>query len=490
MANNTSNGNPGARGRSSVKRTASIKKAGVQEGLPPVDLDSPLESGPDRRLQGKALRSKTPRESHSGWKPQRNRPSSLDLLQASNVGRQEELVPLRMGRMAESPFAFLRGSAVVMAWDLAHTPVCGLKVAIAGDAHISNFGFFGTPQRDVIFDLNDFDEAIVGPWEWDLKRLTASVNVAGRENGLNRAERRSAVRRCSEGYRFNLQRLQDMGVLDVWYLHAYPGRENSLVKIGPKTHAVIKKALAVAARQTNPALLAKMAERHRDGTWRFLHTPPVLTPVNSATRDSVIRSLEAYADSLSPERRYMLGRYHVVDVAHRVVGVGSVGTRAYLALLFGNSDEDPLFLQVKEAIIPAHAPYLPAQPAEYQHQGKRVVIGQRALQASSDVMLGWTTMDGRPFYVRQMKNMKASIPVEWLTGESFSFHGWACGALLARAHARTGDAAALAGYCGNSEVLDSALADWAEAYGDQTEKDHALLVQAIDKGRVKAIKSV
>jgi uncharacterized protein (DUF2252 family) len=454
------------------------------------DLRHPGDPWPRRRLEGKALRDRAPRESHTGWKPAKNRPSPIELIEASNVGRQKELVLLRMGRMAESPFAFLRGSAVVMAWDLAQTPVSGIDVIIDGDAHLGNFGLFGTPQRDVVFDLNDFDESIVGPWEWDLKRLTASVNVAGRENGLNRGERRSAVMRCVEGYRFNINRLQSMGVLDVWYLHAYPGRHNPLVKVDPKSQAVFKKATATAATQTNAALLAKTAERAVDGKWHLLHTPPVLTRVDDETREKVIDGLNSYADSLTRERRYMLSRYHVVDVAHRVVGVGSVGTRAYLALLFGNDDDDPLFLQVKEAVVPAHAPYLPRLSDEFAHQGKRVVIGQRALQSSSDVMLGWTTIDKRPYYVRQMKNLKASIPVEWLTGTSFSFYAWACGTILARAHSRTGDGASIAGYCGNSAVLDTALADWAEAYANQTEKDHANLVQAIDKGRVKAVKGI
>jgi uncharacterized protein (DUF2252 family) len=284
--------------------------------------------------------------------------------------------------------------------------------------------------------------------------------------------------------------LQSMGVLDTWYLHAYPGRENPFLKVDAKSRAVIKKALAIASRQTNATLLVKTAERAVHGAWHFLHTPPVLTRVNDEIREKVIDGLNAYSESLSRERRYMLRRYHVVDVAHRVVGVGSVGTRAYLVLLFGNSDNDPLFLQVKEACVPAHGPYLPPLPEEFSHQGKRVVMGVRALQASTDVMLGWTTIDKRPYYVRQMKNMKASIPVEWLTGPSFSFYAWACGTLLARAHARTGDAAVLAGYCGKSTVLDEALADWAETYGDQTEKDHAVLVQAIEKGRVKAIKGI
>lgn len=482
------------RHRRSVGKSSSRHVPSVTEvEAPPrreFDLRAPGQPWTQRRLQGKALRDQTPREGHGAWKAAKDRPDPLELLELSNAGRQKDLVPLRMGRMAASPFTFLRGAACVMAWDLARTARSGINVVLDGDAHLNNFGFYGTPQRDIVFDLNDFDEAIPGPWEWDLKRLTASVNVAGRENGLNRAERRAAVMRCVDGYRFNLDRLQSMGVLDVWYLHAYPGRENPLVKADAKTRAVGKKALATAATQTNKTLLAKSAERAVDGSWRLLHTPPVLTPVTDDIREKVIDSLNAYSGSLSRERRYMLGRYHVADVVHRVVGVGSVGTRCYLALLFGNSDDDPLFLQVKEAGVPACGPYLPALPAEFSHQGKRVVIGQRALQASTDVMLGWTEIDKRPYYVRQMKNMKASIPVEWLTGSSFSFYSWACGTILARAHARTGDAALLAGYCGNTPVLDKALADWAEAYADQTEKDHAKLVQAIAKGKIKAIQGL
>jgi uncharacterized protein (DUF2252 family) len=440
---------------------------------------------------GKGLRASTPRESHGQYKPAGDRPDPLDLLAASNVGRQEELIPLRMGRMAASPFTFLRGAACVMAWDLSKTPVSGIRVIMCGDAHINNFGLYGTPQRDVIFDLNDFDEATIGPWEWDVKRMVASVNVAARENGMNKKERAESVMRAVAGYRFNMERLRDMGVLDVWYLHAYPDRKSPLYEMDPKTSAVIAKCVAKAKQQTNATLLTKISERGVAGGWRLREDPPVLTHVDPETREKIIDGLNEYAESLSLERRFMLSRYHVVDVAHRIVGVGSVGTRAYLALLFGNSDNDPLFLQIKECVSPAHAPYVPPLPEMYvKHEGKRVVVGQRALQAASDIMLGITTIDRRPYFVRQMKNMKASIPVEWLTGESFDLYAWACGLLLARAHARAGDAAAIAGYCGGAPVLDKALARWAEAYGDQTEHDHDRLVKAIKSGKVKAIMGV
>jgi uncharacterized protein (DUF2252 family) len=397
----------------------------------------------------------------------------------TNEGRQRDLVPLRLARMAASPFAFYRGAAAVMAHDLARTPSLGIHVVIDGDAHLNNFGLYGTPQRDVVFDLNDFDEAVIGPWEWDVKRLTASVNLAARENGLNRRERDAAVKRCVEGYRFNLNRLQNMGVLETWYLHAYPGRENPIVRTDPQARAVFAKGVAKAALQTSAALLRKVAARDNNGHWRFLEDPPILTRVSPRIRKAVTTALYEYASTLPRERQFMLSRYRIVDVAHRVVGVGSVGTRAYLVLLFGNGDNDPLFLQVKEAIVPAHAPFVPRPARELTHQGRRVVVGQRVLQASNDVMLGWTQMDGLPYYVRQMKNMKGSIPIEWLTGTSFNFYAWVCGAILSRAHARVADVARIAGYCGKSAVLDDALALWAEAYGNQTVLDHAELAKAV-----------
>ena len=453
------------------------------------DLGTKMVPWKQRHAEGKELRRAIPRESHAEWKPGKNRPDPLKLLAISNKGRQAHLIPLRMGRMAASPFAFLRGSACVMAADLSTSPISGIPVVMDGDAHINNFGMYGTPQRDVVFDLNDFDEATVGPWEWDLNRLVASVNVAGRENGLNRRERAAAVKRAVEGYRLNVYRLQSMGVLDVWYLHAYPGRDNPIAKVDPRSKAVFAKTVAKALRTDNRTLMPKVADKDAKGKWTFRNDQPILTTVPRATKEKIIEVLNRYSLTLTTERRLMLGRYHVEDVAHRVVGVGSVGTRAYLVLLFGVGDDDPLFLQVKESVSPAHAPYLPPLPDEFRHQGKRVVIGQRALQASSDPMLGYTDWDGRDYMVRQMKNLKASIPVEFLTGASFNFYAFACGAILARAHGRTGDPARIAGYCGNSTTLDDALAEWAESYGDQTEEDHARLVASIKHGETKAIQS-
>jgi uncharacterized protein (DUF2252 family) len=456
------------------------------EAPPKFDMGSKLVPWEKRHADGKDLRRAVPRESHAEWTPSKRRTDPLKLLAESNKGRQKDLIPLRMGRMAASPFTFLRGSACVMASDLSTSPISAIPAVIDGDAHLSNFGFYGTAQREVVFDMNDFDEVTIGPWEWDLKRLVASVNVAGRENGLNRRERAAAVQRAVEGYRANIIRLESMGLLDIWYLHAYPGRLNPLIKIDPKSQAVFKKVLAKALSTDNRGLVPKVAERRVDGSWRFREDPPVLTRVNASTKAAVIDALNRYSSSLPHERGAMLSRYHVADVAHRVVGVGSVGTRAYLVLLFGNGDNDPLFLQVKEAPEPAHAPYVPQLAKKFLHNGRRVVLGQKALQASNDPMLGYTDMDGRHYYVRQMKNLKASIPIEWLTGASYNFYAWACGALLARAHARLGDTARIAGYCGNSAVLDRALAEWAESYGDQTEQDHARLVDSIKRGETNA----
>src|SRR5579862_5834756 len=376
----------------------------VMPGLPAVrvfnptpeadfDFHRPGESWERRAEFGKTLRKHTPLESHAGWTPPKNRPDPVATLLGTNTGRQQHLVPLRHGRMAASPFGFLRGSAAVMAWDLAHTPSMGLPVVICGDAHVNNFGLYGTPQRDVVLDINDFDEATIGPWEWDLKRLTASVNVIGRENGLNAKERRVAVMMCVAGYRAQMQRLESMGVLDLWYLHTVADRVDiapieraypRAAKLWPKARPILAKAVAKARKTDNRRLLERTADRGVDGGWRFKDDPPVLTPVDTDTREKIISALNAYVNTVAPARRFMLRRYHVVDVAHRIVGVGSVGTRAYLALLFGNSDDDPLFLQVKEAAAPAHAPYVPPLPPPFDHNGMRVIVGQRALQASSD----------------------------------------------------------------------------------------------------------
>jgi uncharacterized protein (DUF2252 family) len=452
-----------------------------------LNLRRPLPTVADLHAQGRSMRESVPRELHGQWKADAQREDVLSIIRRRNAGRQKRLIPLRMERMTASPFAFLRGAAAVMAYDLSPTPTMGYNVVLAGDAHLGNFGLYGTPQREVVFDLNDFDETVVGPWEWDLKRLTASANVAGRENGLSTRERRTAVAEVVRGYQDNMARLEHLGTFDTWHLHAFPGRTNVLRKVPAKAQAVIEKVLAKALQSDHQGLLPKVAVKDEAGHWRFREDPPILTRVNSPKKKALITALEKYSLTLTRERRYMLSRYRVSDVAHRVVGIGSVGTRTYLALLMGKDDNDPLFLQIKEALTPAHAPYLPLRRSEIGHDGQRVVTGQRALQSSSDVMLGWTEMDGHEYYVRQMKNLKASVPIEWLTGDAFNFYCWACGALLARAHAKTSEAAIIAGYCGTSKPLRESFADWAEAYGDQTVMDHARLRAALKRSETGSI---
>jgi uncharacterized protein (DUF2252 family) len=443
-------------------------------------LTTPGEPWAARVETGKALREHTPRELHGDWRPAADRPDPVKLIEASNKGRVADLIPIRMQRMAESPFAFLRGAAVVMAWDLAHAPSMGLNVVIDGDCHVNNFGLFGTPQGEVVVDLNDFDEATIAPWEWDLKRLTASINLSGRDNGLSKGERKHAVMACSDGYRWALERLQGISVLELWQRHTVPERlDDRQVKLDKKSAAIIRKAVAKARASSNETMLKSAAERHSDGRWRLKLEPPITTAISEDEKAGIIEALHGYIETLAPERRYMIRRYHVVDIVHRVVGVGSVGLRAYLILLIGNGDDDALFLQMKEAARPAHAAHLPVLPEAYKHEGQRVVYGQRLLQAAGDPLLGWTTMDERPYYVRQMKNLKGAIPTEWLSGAPFNFFAWGYGALLARAHARVGDAAVISGYCGKSDVLDKALADWAEAYGEQTRLDHAAFAATV-----------
>lgn len=418
------------------------------------------------------MREAIPFDTHANWHPEADRPDPLAQVIAANAGRQERLIPLRMSRMAATPFTFLRGSAGVMAWDLARTPSIGHYVMIDGDAHINNFGLFRTPRQDVVFDLNDFDETLVAPWEWDLKRLTASINVAARENGIDETGRERAVRSACAAYRTTMATLWQVPPYDLWQMRSYASvlHIDADIPLDAAEKATIEKAVDRATKRSHATMLARVAEP--DGaSWKFRHDPPILTQLDEAQKNHVIDGLRGYAQTIAGEWRMMLERYDVIDAAHRVVGVGSVGTRAYLILLVGRAHGDPLFLQMKEGIVPAAAPFVPPLPEPFNHQGRRVVHGQRLLQSSSDSLLGWTTIGGRDFYVRQMKNMRGSIPVEWLHGATFDFYSWCLGLLLARAHARTGDAALIAGYCGSSDHFDTAMSLWAERYGSRTVMD-------------------
>ena len=459
-----------------------------------LGLDTPTLAPAERERLGRARRDTAPRASIADWMPAADRLDPVARLMAGNAGREPALVPLRMSRMAVSPFTFLRGSASVMAADLATLPTSGLDVMLDGDAHMNNFGIFGTPDAQVVVDLNDFDEVVIGPWEWDLKRLTASIEVAGREIGLDASQRSHSVRGAVAGYRTMMRRSAAMPVLTLWQRRTTVAE--LVADVPPewapdaKVDGLLGRAEEKARQSDNAALLQRMTRHDEIEGRRFVDEPPVLTRPDAATRERVAKGLHDYLETLSPERRFMLQRYAVADVAHRVVGVGSVGLRAWCVMLFGNDGDDPLFLQIKQAAPAVHAPYVTRQPHDLgSHEGRRVVYGQRLMQALGDPLLGWTTIDGLPYYVRQMRNLKGSIAPDKLSPPTFAAFCWSYGGLLARAHARTGDAAAIAGYCGaeTGQQLDEALLRWSISYADQTEADHARLVAAIARGEVPSV---
>ncbi len=442
-----------------------------------------LSTRAERFAAGKALRQLVSRSSHGEWAPDPERPDPLSILEESNRTRLEHLVPIRYGRMALSPFAFLRGSAAVMASDLAKTPVSGIQAQICGDAHLSNFGIYASPERRQVFDVNDFDETLVGPWEWDVKRLAASVVVAARHNGYRAREIRQAMLKCMASYRTSMQRFATMHHLDVWYFHIPV--ESKLMLACDKERKFVEKWSARAHKRTRIDTFPKLAHVV-NGEYRIKEDPPLIVHLPDVLEsDAWTASLFDYLASLPEERRMMLSRYNEVDIAAKVVGVGSVGTRCMIALFLGGAEgDDPLFLQIKEAGASVLEAYMGASP--YANHGQRVVQGQRLMQAVSDILLGWSTHDGRDFYVRQLRDMKGSAEVERMKPNIFTLYVELCAATLARAHARTSDPAQISGYIGNEDQFDRAIASFAESYADQTERDHAALVAAIQEGRIQA----
>jgi uncharacterized protein (DUF2252 family) len=393
--------------------------------------------------------------------------------------------------MSLSPFAFLRGSAGVMASDLANTPVSGIKVQICGDAHLSNFGFFATPERNLVFDVNDFDETLPGPWEWDLKRLAASIVVAGRQNGYTAQENRQAVIRSMREYHTLMQQMASMCTLDVWYQHIDIGEIMGLVK--RKEQERLQKQVGKARHRTNLGTFPKMAEKV-DGVFRIKDEPPLIAHVEEKGDVTKTEAYEyewikgyyaAYVETLPEDRRVLLNKYHFVDMARKVVGVGSVGTRTWVGLFMSGGDgDDPLFLQVKEADASTLEPYV--GNSAYSNHGERVVQGQRLIQEASDIFLGWTHGDVADLYVRQLRDMKLSEDIATMTKKEFDQYARWCAMALARAHARSGDPAQISGYLGSSVMFEQAIALFAEAYADQTERDHAALLAAIKEGRIQA----
>ncbi len=444
-----------------------------------------LQTNEERRAEGRARRVDVPRSSHAGWQSPPDRPDPVSLLEERHRTRVPELVPIRVGRMLVSPFTFLRGAAEVMARDLGGTPTTGIRVQSCGDAHLLNFGVFATPERNLVFDVNDFDETLPGPWEWDVKRLAASIEVAGRGVTLGPVRPGGAVRGMVAAYRQRIAQLSSMAPLDVWYERIDVEAVLSLARKqkSPSLRSV-ERIVAQARHHTSLAALPKLTELV-DGQRRIVEDPPLILHEHE-THDVARHVLGAYVDTMSVERRMLLDRYRVVDAARKVVGVGSVGTRCHVLLLMDPDEGAPLFLQVKEAEESVLAPF--AGAATCSHHGERVVNGQRLMQAASDVFLGWATGPyGHDYYVRQLRDMKGSVAIDLLSGEDLARYSVLCGVTLARAHARTGDAAAIAGYLGAGDQFDRAIAAFAEEYADQTERDHAALVEAVAEGRIEAV---
>jgi uncharacterized protein (DUF2252 family) len=438
----------------------------------------------ERYAAGKALRSKVPRSSHAAWTPAADRPDPMSLLEESNRSRLQHLVPIRYGRMAISPFTFLRGSADVMANDLATTPISGLRAQLCGDAHLGNFGVFATPERDQIFDVNDFDETLPGPWEWDVKRLAASIMVAGQQNGYKAEENRQAVLDCIVAYQEMMRQFATMRYLDIWYTKINLEYMRGLARY-KKGKSMIETAAKQSQRRTGLSAFPKMTEVV-DGQYRIKDEPPLIVHYQDIEDINEIRGFgDAYIASLPEYRRVLRERYHAVDIAQKVVGVGSVGTMCSIVLGMGDSDlEDPLFLQIKEAQASVLEPF--AGASVYANHGQRVVNGQQLMQGPGDIFLGWGRFRDRDIYVRQLRDMKFSVDVEQLDPKTFAGYARACGTVLALGHARSGDPTAISGYMGSSDAFAQAIASFSEAYAEQTQRDHAALLAAIKEGRVQA----
>ena len=453
-------------------------------GLRTETLRTQLPTTEERRNLGRSLRDSVPRAALGRWRPPKNRLDPVDLIEETHAGRLERLVPLRVGRMVASPYAFLRGGAALMAEDFATMPRTGIEPVICGDAHLGNFGFYASPERDLVFDLNDFDEAHPGPWEWDLWRLTTSVWVAGRQNGLAEGTCEDAVLRCVAAYRRQISGLAGQPLLSRSFERLDIDRMR-LEMADWSLRGEIERAAEVARGRTSDRALPKLT-RERRGTRRMIDQPPVVTHVSKQETERLVDGLEAYLETLPSHWRRVLRSYVVVDLAHKVVGVGSVGLRAFVVLLQGNGTHDMIFLQLKQARRSCVARFVHGDRALHSHQGQRVVEYQQTLQTVSDPLLGWTAVDDRDYYVRQFRDMKGAITVEGMDGSALMDYARICGALLAKGHARTTGATVLSGYLGKGDVADRAFARFARAYADQTEDDHEALLQAVRSGRLPA----
>ncbi|MFJ6833501.1 DUF2252 domain-containing protein [Streptomyces sp. NPDC091209] len=464
----------------------------------PADSHPPHHTPAQRAALGKAARSAVPRSSHADFVPSSKRTDPVDVVEGQSATRVPELVPIRYGRMTESPFRFYRGAAAIMAGDLADTPRSGIRVQLCGDAHLLNFRLLASPERRMMFDINDFDETLPGPWEWDVKRLSASFVIAGRANGFGSKERADIVRATVRSYREWMRRFAGLGNLPVWYTHFDEDWVRTHIAGELSARGRERWSRTTAKARTRDSLQAFAKLTHLvDGKARIAPDPPLITPLQDLLPDvergalekQIRRLIERYGRSLNSDRRFLLEQYEIADVARKVVGVGSVGTRCWIILLLGRDDSDPLLLQAKEADQSVLAPF--AGASEFRTQGERVVAGQRLMQATSDIFLGWERADGidgrrRDFYVRQLRDWKGIAEPEAMVPSGMRAFGELCGATLARAHARSGDRIAIASYLGGGDVFDRALVPFAESYADQNEKDHRALVDAVRSGRVKA----
>ncbi|MFE3289525.1 DUF2252 domain-containing protein [Rhodococcus sp. NPDC059234] len=436
------------------------------------------EPADDRRRRGKALRARVPRSAHGEWQTPPGRAHPADVLDQQNAQRVAELVPLRYERMLVSPFTFLRGSAAIMAWDLAQGPRTDLMVAACGDAHLANFGLFAGPDRRLVFDVNDFDEVHRGPFEWDVKRLAVSVAVASEGNGHSAADARAAARTVGQTYREVMARAAGMTALDVWYTRLEADAVLGQLRddLGRRQLGVAEASMAKAERRTQLGSLKRFA-RPTDGGFRLKEDPPLVVRLPYERHVEVMRLLtdayENYLATLAADRRQLVTRYRFQDIARKVVGVGSVGTMCFIALFVGDTARDPLFLQIKEAQQSVLAPYV--EGAHYADQGERVVDGQRLIQSASDPFLGWFTGSGpigRDFYVRQLRDKKGGFDIASMRPPGMQVYARLCATALARAHARTGDPVAISGYLGGGTVFDAAIERWAAAYTEQNRRDY------------------
>jgi uncharacterized protein (DUF2252 family) len=454
----------------------------------------------ERAARGKEARVAAPREDHALFRPQPDRPDPVGLLESQAASRVPELVPVRYGRMMVSPFTFFRGAALPMASDLSTTPVSGFAVQACGDAHLSNFGIFGSAERRLMFDVNDFDETLPGPWEWDVKRLAASLEVAGRANGFSDKARRKIVTGAVAQYRAAMREFARMNNLDVWYAHADMDQVRAQFdsRLKNRQRVAVDQGLAKARTRDSTRDVARLTSLV-DGRPRITSNPPLVVPLDemvpeqadhAAVGSELHHLITGYRRTLATDRRVLLEQFEIVDMARKVVGVGSVGTRCWIVLMRGRDSSDLLFLQVKEAQESVLSPYVGA--SAFHNQGQRVVAGQRLMQASSDIFLGWQRteagLDGdrRDFYVRQLRDWKLSVDIDTLRPHGLRMYGELCAWTLARAHARSGDRIAIAAYLGSSGLFDHAVAHFAGAYADQNERDYAALLAAVASGRVTA----